>query len=194
MQPRYSNLNQALHWITAVCMLAILPLAWVMTNAEKKTPGLGAMYNWHKTLGMIVLFVTAFRIVWRFIDKPPKYAQPMASWEKGLTHAVYWLFFATLLWMPITGFIMAESEGHPTVLFNLIPTPQLWPVNEKLADQTGYLHALGQWAVYGLILLHLAGSAMHLIWTRDGVVGRMLPANAAEPPATGRAGEVHPAE
>ncbi len=189
MQPRYSALNQALHWVTAVCMLAILPLAWVMTNAEKKTPGLGAMYNWHKTLGVIVLFVTAFRIVWRFIDKPPVYAQPLASWEKGLTHAVYWLFFATLLWMPVTGFVMAESEGHPTKIFNLIPTPQLWPVNKALADQFGELHALGQWAVYGLILLHVSGVAVHLIWGKDGVLGRMLPAYAAEPPGERRAAD-----
>jgi cytochrome b561 len=175
MQPRYSNLNQILHWVTAVCMLAILPLAWVMTNAEQKTPGLHAMYNWHKTLGLIVLLVTAFRIVWRFIDKPPAYPQPLAAWDKGLAHAVYWLFFATLLWMPITGAIMSMFGTHPTVLFNLIPLVSPFAPNAHLEDQFGYLHALGQWAVYGLILLHLAGVAMHLIWKRDGVVGRILP-------------------
>ena len=189
MQPRYSGLNQALHWITALCMLAIVPLAWIMTNAEKKTPGLGAMYNWHKTLGVIVLLVTAFRIVWRFIDKPPKYGPQIAGWDKGLAHAVYWLFFATLLYMPTTGFIMAESEGHPTKLFNLIPTPQLWPVNKALADQFGFLHALGQWAVYGLILLHVSGVAIHLIWGKDGVLGRMLPPYATEPAVEMHAGE-----
>ena len=189
MQPRYSNLNQALHWITAACMLAILPLAWVMTNAAEKTPHLSSMYNWHKTLGTIVLFVTIFRLVWRFIDKPPPYAQHLEKWDKGLSHATLWLLYAVLLWMPTTGFIMSESEGHPTKIFDLIPTPQLWPVNEKLADQFGYLHALGQWAVYGLILLHVAGVAFHLIWRRDGVTGRMLPAYATEPPAEVAAAE-----
>ena len=189
MQPRYSPLNQALHWITALCMLAILPLAWVMTNAEHKTPGLGAMYNWHKTLGVIVLFVTAFRIVWRFIDKPPQYPPQIASWDRGLAHATYGLFYLTLLWMPITGFIMAESEGHPTKIFNLIPTPQLWPVNKALADQSGFLHALGQWPIYALIVLHVSGVAFHLIWGKDGVLGRMLPPHAAEPPGEMRAGE-----
>ena len=38
MQSKYSPTNQALHWITALCMLAILPLAWVMTNAKEGTP------------------------------------------------------------------------------------------------------------------------------------------------------------
>ena len=182
MQPRYSSLNQTLHWVTAVCMLAILPLAWVMTNAEHKTPGLNAMYNWHKTLGLIVLLVTLFRVVWRFIDKPPPYPARLAAWDKGLAHATYWLFFATLLWMPITGAIMSMLGTHPTVLFNVIPLKSPFAPNEHLEETFGNLHALGQWAVYALILLHLAGVAFHLIWGRDGVVGRMLPPYAAEPP------------
>jgi cytochrome b561 len=38
VQQRYSPLNQSLHWFTAICMFAILPLAWVMTNAKLGTP------------------------------------------------------------------------------------------------------------------------------------------------------------
>jgi len=180
MQARYSSTNQLLHWITSACMLAIVPLAWVMTNAKDDTPGLGAMYNWHKTLGLIVLLVTAFRIVWRFIDKPPAYPPSIARWDRALAHATYGLFYLTLLWMPITGAVMSAYEGHPTVLFNLIPTPDLLPKNDKLADLFGALHAAGQWAVYGLILLHLAGVVFHLVAKKDGVLGRMLPAQALE--------------
>jgi cytochrome b561 len=184
VQPRYSALHQALHWITALCMFAILPLAWVMTATEKMTPRIEAMFNWHKTLGMIVLGVTAWRIVLRFIDRPPAYSPPLAAWDKALSHATYGLFYLTLLWMPATGFVMSTSAGYPTKLFNLIPTPLLWGKNEKLAALFGQLHAYGQWAVYALIVLHLAGVAFHVIWARDGVLGRMLPAQTAETPTT----------
>jgi cytochrome b561 len=180
MQARYSSTNQLLHWITGVCMLAIIPLAWVMTNAKHDTPGLGAMYNWHKTLGIIVLLLTAFRLVWRFIDKPPAYPPSVARWDRALAHATYGLFYLTLLWMPITGLVMSAFETHPTVLFNLIPTPQVFAPNDRLADQFGDLHALGQWAVYALILLHIAGVVFHLVVKKDGVLGRMLPAQSLE--------------
>jgi cytochrome b561 len=182
MQPRYSPLNQALHWITGVCMLAILPLAWVMTNAKEGTPFDEALFNWHKTLGAIVLLVTVFRIVWRFIDGPPPYPPMIAAWERTLAHAAYWLFFLVLLWMPITGFLTSTYGGHATKLFNLIPTPLLLPKNKDLSEFFAGLHGLGQWAVYALIVLHLSAVAMHLIWRKDGLLGRMLPANAAEPP------------
>jgi len=183
MQPRYSSLNQALHWITAICMFAILPLAWVMVNAKEGTPLDTALFNWHKTLGGIVLLVTLFRIVWRFVDPPPAYPRRIAAWEKALAHAAYWVFFFILIWMPVTGLLTSAYGGHPTKLFNLIATPQLLPLDKHLSDLFGGLHLIGQWAVYALIVLHLSAVAMHLIWNKDGLLGRMLPANAAEPSA-----------
>ena len=196
MQPRYSNVNQALHWATAVCMLAILPLAWVMTNADRsKFHQAGDLYNWHKTLGGIVLLLTAFRLVWRMVDKPPAYPPEVKKWDKVVAHATYWLFFAALLWMPITGEVMTLYGRHPTVLFDLIPTPQILKPDDALEDYWGELHAYGQWAIYGLILLHLAGVAFHLIWGHDGVLGRMLPSYSAEPPsATPAVPSAQPAE
>lgn len=177
MQPRYSPLNQALHWLTALCMFAVLPLAWVMTNAKGELQH--ATYNWHKSLGLVVLGLTLFRIVWRLVDRPPAYPAKVAAWDRALAHVVYWLFFGVMLWMPITGFINSAYGGYPVKLFNLIQTPEIFPKNEGMADLFGTLHALGQWPVYGLIGLHLCAVAFHLIWGKDGVLGRMLPEDAA---------------
>jgi len=181
MQPRYSPLNQALHWITALCILAILPLAWVMTNAKEGTRFDEALFNWHKTFGLIVLAITLFRIAWRFVDRPPAYSPAIAAWDRALAQAVYILFFFILLWMPVTGALASLYGGHAVKLFNLVPTPQLLPKDQDLEEIFAGLHGLGQWAVYGLIGLHLTAVAFHLIWRKDGVLGRMLPANATEP-------------
>lgn len=183
MQPKYSPTNQILHWVTALCMFAILPLAWVMTNAKEGAPLTSAPFNWHKTLGAIVLLVTAFRIYWRFREPPPPYPAAVAAWDRMLAQIVYWLFFAALIWMPVTGFLTSTYGGHATRLFNVIPTPQLLPSDKGLSELFGGLHEAGQWAVYALIGLHLCAVAYHLIWRRDGVLGRMLPAYAAEPAA-----------
>ena len=182
MQARYSRLNQALHWFTALCMFAILPLAWVMVNAKPGAPFTSALFNWHKTLGAIVLIVTAFRIVWRFFDAPPSYPPMIAAWDRVLAHLVYWLFFAVLIFMPVTGFLTSAYGGHPLKLFNWIPTPQPVAPDKHLSELFGGLHVAGQWAVYALIALHLAGVAFHVIWGKDGVLGRMLPQSSVDPP------------
>lgn len=177
--PRYSPLNQAVHWVTALCMAAILPLAWVMTSLGHDAPQREALFNWHKTLGIIVLLVTAFRIAWRFVDRPPAYPPTVARWERGIARATYWLFFAVLLWMPATGLLTSYYGGHPARLFDLVPTPQFLPQNKSLSRLFGELHVAAQWLGYLLILLHLGAVAFHLIWRKDGLLGRVLPRNAA---------------
>ena len=181
MQARYSRLNQALHWFTVACMFAILPLAWVMVNAKPGTPLSGALFNWHKTLGAVVLIVTAFRIVWRFFDAPPAYPPRVAAVDGALAHFVYWLFFALLIFMPVTGYLGSAYGGHVLKLFDLVPTPQPVAKDKQLSDFFNALHLGGQWAVYALIALHLGGVVIHAIWGRDGLLGRMLPATSVEP-------------
>ena len=180
MQARYSRLNQALHWLTAACMFAILPLAWVMTNAKEGTPFSSALFNWHKTVGVAVLLITAFRIVWRFFDGPPAYPPRVAAWDQALAHIVYWLFFAVMIFMPVTGILTSAYGGHPLKLFNWILTPQPVAPDKGRSDFFGSLHMWGQWAVYALIVLHLAAVVLHAVWGRDGVLGRMLPASAVD--------------
>ncbi|SRR5258706_8029618 len=180
MQSRYSPLNQALHWITALCMFAILPLAWVMINAAAGSSLQHGTYNWHKTLGLIVLITTLFRIIWRLLDPPPPYPRKIAVWDRWLAHLVYWLFFGLMIWMPVTGFIDSAYDGYPIRLFNLISTPEIFPKNQAMADLFARLHGLGQWPIYALIILHLTAVAFHLIWTKTGVLGRMLPEGAID--------------
>jgi cytochrome b561 len=183
MQARYSRLNQALHWLTAACMFAILPLAWVMVTAKEGTPLSSALFNWHKTLGAIVLIVTAFRIVWRFFDGPPAYPPRVAVADRTLAHIAYWLFFAALIFMPVTGYLGSAYGAHPLKLFNWIATPQPVAPDKQMAQFFISLHLAGQWAIYALIVLHLGAVLLHAIWGRDGVLGRMLPASAVEPAA-----------
>ena len=41
------------------------------------------------------------------------------------------------------------------------------------------IHVFGQWLVYALVLLHIAGTAWHLVIRRDGLLERMLPVQDA---------------
>ena len=126
MDRRCSSLNQAMHWITARCMFAILPLAWVMTNLKPEAAYREDLFNWHMTIGVIVLLITAFRVIWRVVDGPPPYPPPVSIWEQRLAHAADWIFFLTLFWMPITGFLTSYAGGQRIKLFDLIPTPDFF--------------------------------------------------------------------
>ena len=170
--PRYNPLSQALHWLTVVLFLAILPLAWValaLPNGETK----GTVFVLHKSTGLTILAVVVIRIVWRMISPAP--ADPKTP--KGLeliARVNHWLLYAIFLIMPVSGYLLSAFAGRSTPYFWLFTIPGL-EKNEALHNAFETVHVFGQFAVYLLVALHIAGTAWHLVIRRDGVLERMLP-------------------
>ena len=187
MQSRYSHRQMIVHWLTALCLVAIIVLAWVMINAKEDTPFADSLYDWHGSFGIVVLVLTALRIVWRFIDKAPPLPASLAPWERALSAATFGLFYVLLLWMPITGYTAAAAAGYSLKFFNLVTIAPLVPKSDKLNSLMNTLHFVyGQWAVYTLILLHAAGVVFNVVGKRNGVLNRMLPAQVNDAAAPGK--------
>jgi cytochrome b561 len=171
---RYDGLHQLMHWGTAVMMLVIIVLGWIM-HIGPDSPAMFPLWEWHKTLGLFVLVATAFRLVWRVIAPPPPPLPGQPRWDHRLAQCTYALFFATLIWLPVTGYVFSTAAGYPPKLFNLIPTPALFAKNAEIEALAQWLHLSSQWLIYGLILLHLAGVVYHVAIVRDRTLDRMLP-------------------
>jgi cytochrome b561 len=181
MRVRYSAVNQVFHWLTALLMFAILPIAWIMTSLGRDAPGREAWVTTHKTIGILILGITVVRIAWRMVDPAPPLTGRAGRWEQALAKATYVLFYVVLVGMPVSGYILSAAGGHPVELFGLLPIPPLVPHDPALARSATAVHILGRWLVYALVALHLCGVALHVVVRRDGVLGRMLPPGALEP-------------
>ena len=182
MQPRYSPRHQIVHWLTALCVVAIIAIAWVMTNAKEGASSTDRLFDWHGSLGIVVLLLTCYRIFLRFIDRPPPAPASLALWERALSGVTHVLFYAILLWMPVTGYLAVAAGGYPLKLFNLVAIAPLIAKSDKLNELMNLLHFVyGQWVVYTLIILHVLGVVFNLVRTRTGILGRMLPPHATEP-------------
>jgi cytochrome b561 len=171
---RYGGLHQLIHWVTAVMMLVIIVLGWIM-HVQPDSPALYPLWEWHKTLGLFVLVITAFRLVWRLIAPPPPPLAGQPRWDHRLAQCTYALFFAALIGMPVTGYMLSTAGGYPPTLFNLIPTPAFFGKDPEIEAVAHWLHLTSQWLIYGLILLHLAGVVYHVAIVRDRTLDRMLP-------------------
>ena len=186
MQSRYSHRQMIVHWLTALCLVAIIALAWVMINAKEDTPFADSLYDWHGSFGIVVLVLTALRIIWRFIDKAPPLPANLAPWERALAATTFGLFYVLLLWMPVTGYTAAAAAGYSLKFFNLVTIAPLVPRSDKLNSLMNTLHFVyGQWAVYTLIVLHIVGVAFNVVAKRNGILNRMLPAQVNEAAANG---------
>ena len=175
---RYSPAMQALHWLTALLMFAVLPLAWAMVEAPRTAPGRETLYTLHKSVGITILALAALRLVWRVSRPVPAEPSSLPRWMAVSGRASHWLLYAILLAMPISGYLLSTAGGNPVSYFGLFDLPSL-PKNADLASSARSVHLTLQWAVYALIALHVAATAYHVIVRKDGLLDRELPPQQA---------------
>ena len=171
---RYNGAAQALHWLTALLMFAVLPLAWVMVAVTRDYPSRDALFTLHKSIGMTILALTIVRLVWRGANSVPAFPGKISRWETVPAKLSHWLLYLILLVMPISGYVLSTASGHPVTFFGLFEFPSL-PQNKLLAQLAVDIHLLTQWVVYALIALHILATTWHILLRRDAVLDRMLP-------------------
>src|SRR3546814_8610416 len=74
----------------------------------------------HKSIGLTVLALAVARILWRFTRRAPALPAGMPAWERGAAHATHFAFYAFMLVLPLTGWIMTRSEEHTSELQSLM--------------------------------------------------------------------------
>jgi len=171
---RYTALAQWLHWVSAALMLAVLVLAWVMESLPNGDASRPTMVMLHKSVGMTILALTAARLVWRAIHPPPAAAH-WATWESMAAKVSHWLLYLVMLAMPLSGYLMSAGRGRAIPYFGLFDVPLLAPATDAIWRIGATVHAVGHWALYGLVALHIAAAVWHVAIRRDGTLDRMLP-------------------
>jgi cytochrome b561 len=180
MPLRYSPLQQTLHWITVVLMFAILPVAWVVMSLKEDTPKFLFYLDVHKALGLTIAALTLVRVLWRFLEPAPAHPAFMPRWNRLLSLAVVFGLLAMMIVMPVSGYLWTTGHGYDVDPFG-VRFPRVFFKDKAVGDAAAAVHHWGQWIIYGLIGLHLAGVSFHLIVRRDGLLARMLPPQALVP-------------
>lgn len=144
-----------------------------------------AIYNWHKTLGLLVLVLSVFRIYWRLTHKPPAQVAGVKKWEEKLAGLVHFFFYAFMIVMPLVGWGISSTSRYPSRLFNALPLPKL-PFLGDLENRKEVHHFFEEtheilaFIAIALILLHVVAAIKH---QRGGkaVLARMIPAMGKKP-------------
>lgn len=175
---RYDSVAVTLHWTIAVCIIVMIPLGFFMGDLPESVRFAG--YTLHKSIGITVLALSVFRLIWRFMNTPPAMAATLPAFEKLAAKTAHWLFYFLIIAMPLSGWLMVSTTAkYPTVFFWLgevpfIPMPA--GIDAKAARETlGELH---EWLAFGtlaLLALHIAAALRHHFRLRDDTLRRMLP-------------------
>lgn len=170
---RYGATAAALHWLLAAALAGSFGVGLYMSELPNSPLRL-RLYSWHKWAGITILALSALRLAWRLVRRPPA-DLPMTRWQRiaaRLTHRLmYGLFFA----VPLAGWAYSSAAGFPVVLFGIWPLPDFVPADKALAEAIKPWHAAFAYALAGLVALHVAAALKHHFIDRDGLLSRMWP-------------------
>lgn len=172
---RYNRAMVAIHWLTALLMLCIIPIGLFMTSMPREAPVRETWFTIHKSIGITILALVVLRVIVRAVSRVPEYPGTLGRLERVTASTVQILLYVIMVWMCVSGYVTSMAGGHGFNWFFLFPVPKLVPHDRALQQLASALHIAGQWAVYALVGAHVLGAVFHLVVRRDRVFQRMLP-------------------
>ncbi len=169
----YGSVAIALHWLTAVLIVANLLLGLSMVPLPI-SPRKLQWYIWHKWIGITVFLLTSVRLGWRAVHPaPPLVAMP--AWQRTAASVSHKLLYALLLLIPVSGWLYSSATGVQVVYLGVVPLPNLVPKDKALADLLKGVHVGANALLFAVVCLHTVAALRHHVVDRDETLARMLP-------------------
>ncbi|GGD78879.1 cytochrome b [Caballeronia grimmiae] len=167
---RFSPLQRALHWIMAVCILAMLFIGVGMVSTVK--PDYLTLVSIHKPLGIVILILGLIRLAVRIVRGAPPLPADMPEPMKLAAHLSHYAFYALMIALPLIGYGMLSAADFPVVVFG-VHLPSLLPHSNSLHSLLWNAHRFLALCFFALIVVHLAAALFHALIRRDGVFQAM---------------------
>lgn len=137
------------------------------------------IFQLHKSFGFVILAVSILRLAWRLTHKAPALPDGMSLFERFAAHATHYAFYALMIGLPLSGWIMVSSATTQisTKLFKVITVPDFPGVTrtEYMEGLTEKAHGMLAIIMTILIVLHIGAALKHHFVNRDDVLTRMIP-------------------
>jgi cytochrome b561 len=171
----YGPIAQAVHWAVAALAFVVVGLGWAMLGSPRGADSRELLLFLHRSVGLLILALMVFRVVWRLTHPPPPLPAGFPRIEAVAAHADHILLYVVFLVMPLTGFLNAAAAGHSVSFFGLFAIPPFLPQDPFLTQVAVAVHLAGQFVVYALVAIHVAAALTHRFVRRNRILHRMLP-------------------
>lgn len=167
---RFGTVSIANHWIIAIAVIAMLAIGLYMDDLPRDARTWWV--NLHKSLGIFVLFYGAWRVGWRLVCGVPDDVAVMPRWQKILALGVHFALMFAILGMPISGYIMSSTGGHPVSFFGLFSLPAL-PESKATSEVAKEVHEWLADVLIIIIVVHVLAALKHHVIDKDATLKRM---------------------
>jgi cytochrome b561 len=175
---RFTPLQRLLHWVIAVCILAMLFIGVGMVSTV--APKYLTLVSIHKPLGIAILVLALIRLVVRLRYGAPPLPADLPEPMKLAAHLSHYALYALMIAMPLIGWGMMSAAAYPVKLWGGVDLPPILPLSDGLHTALWNAHFYLAFLFFALILMHIAAALFHALVRRDGVFDAMGPALTRE--------------
>ncbi len=166
----------ALHWLMAALITTLVGLGIYMVGLPDVGFDSKKIYLilTHKEIGILVFALVAARLAWRELNPLPRLAETLPEWQKVAAIFVHLCFYALMIALPVTGWVMSSAAGIPVSFLNLFTLPDYVPHDEILFERLRQIHDWLGYAMAMLICVHAGAALRHHFLLRDETLRKML--------------------
>jgi cytochrome b561 len=174
----FTPLQRLLHWLMAICILAMLFIGVGMVSTIK--PTYLTLVSIHKPLGIAILVLALVRLALRLRRGAPALPTDLPAPMKLAAQGSHYALYALMIVMPLLGWGMLSAAAYPVVLFGGWHLPAILPQSDSLHTLLWNAHFYLAFAFFALILMHVAAALFHALVRRDGVFETMASVSGAD--------------
>ncbi|MEL6642710.1 MAG: cytochrome b [Pseudomonadota bacterium] len=171
----YPTISRWLHWLTAIVVLATIPVGVIMTTEGLTRTTQNSLYIFHKNVGVVILLLVAARLLIRVVSRPDPLPASLPQWQRTASAVSHAALYVLLIVMAVSGYVRVVAGGFPIETLNAIGFPFLVPRSDSLAETAQWIHSSARFVLAAFILLHIGAALQHGLIKRDGVFSRMWP-------------------
>lgn len=169
---RFTPLQRTLHWLMAICILAMLFIGVGMVSTIR--PDYLSLVSVHKPLGIAILVLALIRLAVRLVRGAPSLPADIPQPMKLAAYLSHVAFYVLMIALPLLGWGMLSAADYPVVVAG-IHLPPIAPHSNELHTLLWNAHWFLALCLFALIVLHMAAALFHALVRRDGVFQAMAP-------------------
>ncbi|GAA0789263.1 MULTISPECIES: cytochrome b [Pseudomonadati] len=170
----YGLITIFIHWISALAVLSLFALGFWMVDLTYYSSWYKTAPDIHKSVGILLLFLTTIRLLWRFWATMPAPMPTHQQWEHQSARWAHRIIYVLMLAIMVSGILISTADGRGIWVFDWFQFPAVGELFDDQADIAGAFHQYAAYSLIGLVFIHAAGALKHHFIDKDSTLTRML--------------------
>ena len=167
---KYGLLSKLFHWLTAAGLIVQIPLGFYLVDLDFDQTRVD-IENYHILFGLIIFYATLVRLIFKLLTPAPDFKGSAFLGQKFIAKLNHFFLYLALLTITISGIFKKLFNGESLIIFfKKISLTYSF----ELSEQFYSIHILANYALIGLITLHILAVLFHKFLLRENILKRIL--------------------